>query len=243
MVSGKRASSRIRLWGCSFLTGENRHCFFVGAFGILLTSRRNRFCIVKNKNSMMNLGPLSKMTPPQRNFFVVCIVFLFAVFFVLMWYIARESSLFNLDDRLESMTPKRSDQVKSPEERLRAIATETKTLVGTVDQVTVLKADNTRFLRIRASVIDKNRLSEVDASASSQELPMIEEVFDVVANERTSVKGDGGLDAIRSGSFVSVSTQENIFDAKRLTAVSIEKLSANTPMPSSVGQEKYNHTK
>ena len=191
----------------------------------------------------MNLAPLSKMTPPQRNFFVVCIVFLFAVFFVLMWYIARESSFFNLDDRLESMMPKRSDRLKSPEERLRAIATETKTLVGTVDQVTVLKVDSTRFLRIRASVIDRNRLLEVDASASSQELPMIEEVFDVVANGHTNVKGDGGLDAIRSGNFVSVSTQENIFDAKRLTAASIEKLSGNVPTSSSLGQEKYNRSK
>lgn len=218
-------------------------CSLRRIFGILRVSSGDCFHLVKNKNSMMNLAPLSKMTPPQRNFFVVCIVFLFAVFFVLMRYIARESSLFNLDDRLESMTPKRSGQMKSPEERLRAIATETKTLVGTVDQVTVLKADNTRFLRIRASVIDKNRLSEVDASASSQELPMIEEVFDVVANEHTSVKGDGGLDAIRSGNLVSVSTQENIFDAKRLTAVSIEKLSVNTPMSPSVGQEKYNRPK
>ena len=185
---------------------------------------------------MMNLAPLSKMTPPQRNFFVICIVFLFAVFFVLMWYIARESSLFNLDDRLESMTPKRSGQMKSPEERLRAIATETKTLVGTVDQVTVLKADSTRFLRIRAFVIDRSKLSDVNFSTPSQELPTTEEVFEVVLNEKTDVKGGGDIGSIQPGDFVSVVTTESIFDAKRWTAESVEKFQG-TP---SVSPEKKN---
>lgn len=174
---------------------------------------------------MMNLAPLSKMTPPQRNFFVICIVFLFSVFFVLMWYIARESSLFNLDDRLESMTPKRSDRVKSPEERLRAIATETKTLVGTVDQVTTLKSDNTKFLQVRAFVIDRSKLSDVNFSTPSQELPTTEEVFEVIVNGKTQVK-NSTADAIQPGDFVSVMTAENIFDVPRLTAESVEKLSS-----------------
>ena len=93
---------------------------------------------------MMNLAPLSKMTPPQRNFFVVCVIFLFAVFFVLMWYIARESNFSNSNDRIGSVLPKRSDQIKSPEGRLRAIATETRNLVGTIEQVTVLRSEKTR---------------------------------------------------------------------------------------------------
>ncbi len=192
---------------------------------------------------MMNFASLSKMPPPRRNFFLACIVFLFAVFFALMWYIARESDFLGQYDRSGDASLKRLSRAKNAEERLRAIASETKTLVGTVDQVTTLKADNTRFLQIRASVIDKNRLSEVDASASSQELPTVEEMFDVVANEHTSVKSVGGLDAIHSGDFVSVVTQENIFDVKRLTVVEIEKLPGNVPTSSSLGQEKYNRTK
>ena len=141
-----------------------------------------------------------------------------------MWYIARESNFSNSNDRIGSVLPKRSDQIKSPEGRLRAIATETRNLVGTIEQVTVLRSEKTRFLKIRAFVIDRDKLSGVDFSVPSQELPTVEEVFDVAVNEKTNIKGGKDIDSIQSGDFVSVTTAENIFDAKQLTAESIERL-------------------
>jgi hypothetical protein len=172
---------------------------------------------------MMNFSSLKQMKPRQRDFFLVCLGFLFAVFFALMWYIARETEFMGLNETWGNAMSKRSERAKSPEERLRTIATETKSIVGTIDQATTLKTEKTKFLRVRAFVIDRNRLSEVDASASSTDLPTTEEIFEVAVNEKTQVKSEGGMDTIRSGDFVSIMTAENIYSAKRLTAVSIEK--------------------
>lgn len=202
-------------------------CSLRKMFGILPVSSGNCFHLVKNKNSMMNLAPLLKMTPPQRNFFVVCIIFLFAVFFVLMWYIARESNFMNLEDRSEGAFPGRSARVKSAEERLRLVATEAKIITGTIEQVTTLKTESAKFLRVRAFVIDRNQLSKAGGALSSN-LPMVEETFEVTVNEKTNIKGGGGISSIQSGDFVSIMTLEGIYDAKRLTAVSIEKFSGNT---------------
>lgn len=171
----------------------------------------------------MNFSSIKSMEPKKRNFFVLCLVIIFAVFFALLWYIARETKLMGLGEKWGSDASKRVERQKSPEERLRAIATETKSITGTIDQVTTLKTEKTKFLRVRAFVIDRNRLSEVDAKASSAELPMTEETFEIVVNEKTNVKSEGGMDSIRSGDFVSIVTLENIYEAKRLTAESIEK--------------------
>lgn len=176
---------------------------------------------------MMSLLPSKQTASPQKNFFVVCLVFLFVVFFGLLWYIAQEKKLMGLNEKWGSPEPKRLEQPKSPEARLRAIATETKSIVGTIDQITTLKTEKTRFLKVRAFVIDQNRLSEVDASATSSELPMMEEIFEVVVNEKTNMKSGGGIETIQSGDFVSIVTAENIFDAKRLTAVSVEKFNGS----------------
>lgn len=164
------------------------------------------------------------MEPRRRNFFAASIVFLFAVFFGLMWYIMHVNDLIIFDNQWGNAVPKHTERAKSPEERLRAIATEAKVITGTIEQVTTLKSERIKFLRVRAFVIDWNRLSEVDVSAPSQELPMTEETFEVVVNEQTNIQNDGGLDAIRSGDFVSLETAENIYEAKRLTAVSLEKM-------------------
>lgn len=135
-----------------------------------------------------------------------------------------------LDEKWGNEEPKAPERQRSPEERLRAITTETKSIVGTIDQMTTLKSEKTKFLRVRAFVIDRNRLSEVDASASSSNLPTVEETFEVVVNEKTSVKNGGGMDSIRSGDFVSIVTLENIYEAKRLTAESIETFNGNSAL-------------
>lgn len=127
----------------------------------------------------------------------------------------------------EVMSKRTKQQQMSPEERLHAIATDTKSIVGTIDQVTTLKLEKTKFLSVRAFVVDRNRLSEVDANAPSNELPVTEEVFEVVVNEKTSVKSEGGMDSIQSGDFVTIQTYEGIYNTERLTAESIEKFSGN----------------
>ncbi len=163
------------------------------------------------------------LKPKSRDFFWVCIGFVFAAFAVLMIVIVRENRFLS-EWRDVPVAKKPMAPVRSPEERLRSIATETKSITGTVEQITTLKAEAVTFLKIRAFVIDRNRLSEVDASAPSAPLPMIEEVFEVTINKETEVRSEGGMDSIRSGSFVALVTRENIFDAKRLTAVRIERL-------------------
>lgn len=154
---------------------------------------------------------------------MLCLVIIFSVFFALLWYIGRETKLMGLGEKWESAVPKIVERQKSPEERLRMIATETKSIVGTIEQVTTLKSEQAKFLRVRAFVIDRNRLSEVDAKVPSSDLPMTEEIFDVVVNEKTDVRSEGGMNSIRSGDFVSIVTLENIYEVKRLTAGSIEK--------------------
>lgn len=153
----------------------------------------------------------------------MCIGFVFAAFAVLMIFIVRENRFLS-EWRDVPVAKKPMAPVRSPEERLRSIATETKSITGTVEQITTLKAEAVTFLKIRAFVIDRNRLSEVDVSVSSSPLPMLEEVFEVAINKETEVRSEGGMDSIRSGSFVALVTRENIFDAKRLTAVRIERL-------------------
>lgn len=179
---------------------------------------------IKNKNFMVNIPhSFVGLKPKSRDFFWVCIGFVFAVFVVLMIFIVRENRFLS-EWRDTPVSKKPMAPIMSPEERLRSIATETKLLTGTIEQVTMLKNEKTKFLRVRSFVIDRNRLSEVDAGAPSLELPMTEETFEVAVSEKTNVESGGGMDAIRSGDFVSIATQENIFDAKRLTAVSIERL-------------------
>lgn len=167
------------------------------------------------------------LKPKSHGFFWVCVGFIFAVFAVLMIFIVRENRFLS-EWRDVPISKKPMAPIMSPEERLRSIATETKLFTGTIEQVTMLKNEKTKFLRVRSFVIDRNRLSEVDASASSSNLPTVEETFEVVVNEKTSVKNEGGMDSIRSGDFVSIVTLENIYEAKRLTAESIETFNGNS---------------
>ncbi|QQS21096.1 MAG: hypothetical protein IPL87_01000 [Candidatus Moraniibacteriota bacterium] len=178
---------------------------------------------------MLNFSSLrSAPSLPSRptNFFVPCLVFLFAVFGGLMWYIhftGQSLSAWTLP-----LTPREKspvDTFASPAEQIRSLSKESRSFLGTIEQVVTLKTTGTRILSVRSSVLDEEKLDQVNFDSDSVNLPQKEHVFRVAVSSDATLRGKGAtLEALRSGDMVSVTTKETLSDAEELTAESVEKI-------------------
>lgn len=174
---------------------------------------------------MMNFSSLKNAEPKKRNFFALCLVILFVVFFGLMMVIFRESSF--LDRSTEGLGRNSQSQpatLVEAEPSFERMIEETRYITGVVQQTVSSKDGELRSFTVNAFVIDREHLPSVTADEQPAELPMIERLFQVSVVPETPVFGLDSLNAIVSGDFLRVFVREGVYESEQLSADRIEKV-------------------
>ncbi len=136
---------------------------------------------------MMNFSSLKNVKPKQRDFFLVCIGFLFAVFLGLMWFILREILVMSSESNFINVF--RNSRVKNSGAEVFPIST----LSGTVVEI----LPSTAGKRVKVSV--PTNISELGRSkGKSAPSPIPSKVFSFFLSDEKTI----GSDNVTSGNRV-----------------------------------------
>lgn len=123
----------------------------------------------------------------------------------------------------QSEVESKESRERKTEERIEKTVAEKTDFVGVVSGFQKPKDNAVVFLDVDASLIDKDKIKELDYSSGSTEMPMIKKKFKVAVDGSTKLNVDS-LDKIQLGDLVSVVSPKSVYETDYFTAVTLDIL-------------------
>lgn len=133
--------------------------------------------------------------------------------------VKKDSKQTQKQESQQTVAPKNISESRG-QEMARKLA-EQKSFTGFVKAMQRPADPTIAFYEIDASLIDKDKVKDLDYSTESVTMPSIKKTFKIAVNKNTKLNVPG-LNSIRLGDLVSVTVSENVYSSDHFDALALD---------------------